>query len=139
MNVLCVPVSGYAAPWAATVIRYYPSFLLIHGLFFLARGNVLRFHILFATQFVDLVRHIDERWDVLVSCIRDGTLPDLNGIDHVREYLQASQRSINMKLNIVTEVSSRLISTLTPSAQQNSLRSGLHSPLKDGSPAFGQR
>lgn len=36
-----------------------------------------------ATQLVDLVRHIGERWDALVSCIRDGALPDLEGIDRV--------------------------------------------------------
>ena len=81
---------GYAAPWAATVIGHFPSSLVVHGLFFLAHGNVNQFHITFATQFVDLIRHIDEHWDVLVSCIRDGTLPDIEGIDHVRKYLQAS-------------------------------------------------
>ncbi|KAF8550614.1 hypothetical protein OG21DRAFT_1419421 [Imleria badia] len=79
---MSLSMSGYAVPWAATVIGYFPSFLIIHGLFFLSHRNVHRFIIPFATQFVDLIRHIDEHWDVLVPCIRDGTLPDLEGIDH---------------------------------------------------------
>jgi len=72
------------------MIGHFPSLLIIHGLFFLASRDVDRFVVLFAPQFVDLIRQINEHWDVLVSCIRDGTLPDLKGIDHVREYLQAS-------------------------------------------------
>ena len=95
-NVLCVPVSGYAVPWAATVIGYFPSFLVIHGLFFIANRDVYQFRTPFPTLFIDLIRHIDEHWDMLMSCIRDGRLPDLEGIDHVREYLQASQRSMNI-------------------------------------------
>ncbi|KAI9568804.1 GH3 auxin-responsive promoter [Boletus coccyginus] len=75
---------GYAVPWAATVIGYLPSFLIIHALFFLARRDLELFAIPFAALFVDLVRHIDEQWEVLVSCIRDGTLPDVQGIDHAR-------------------------------------------------------
>jgi hypothetical protein len=136
-NVLCVPVSGYAVPWAATVIEYFPSFLIIHGLFFLAHRNVYQFYTPFATLFVDFIRHINEHWDMLVSCIRDGRLPDLEGIDHVREYLQASQRLMNM--NAVTEALRRLTSMPIQSAHQNCLRSGRHSPLKDGSLAFGQK
>jgi hypothetical protein len=136
-NGMRVPVPGYIVPWAATVIGYFPSFLIIHGLFFLAHRDVHRFRIPFATLFVDLIRHINEHWDMLVSCIRDGRLPDLEGIDHVREYLQASQRSIN--LNVVTEALRRLTSMPIPSAHQNCLRSGPHSPLKDGLPAFGQK
>ena len=134
--VLRIPVSGYAVPWAATVIGYFPSFLIIHGLFFLAHRDVYQFYTPIAATFVDLIRHIDELWDVLVSCIRDGRLPDLEGIDHVREYLQVSQRSMNM--NVVTEALRRFTSMQIPSAQQNCLRSGPRPLLKDGSPAFGQ-
>ena len=95
-----------------------------------------RFSILFATQFVDLIRHINENWDVLVSCIRDGTLPDLKDIDHVREYLQVSQGSMNT--GIVTQTPLRLSSIRIPGVQQNCLRLDLRSPLKDGSHAFGR-
>ncbi|KAG9312134.1 GH3 auxin-responsive promoter [Chiua virens] len=87
-NRLYLPVPGYAVPWAATVIGYISSFLTIHGLFFLARRDLEQFYVPFGTLFVDLIRRIDEHWDLLVSCIRDGTVPDLQGIAHVRAHLQ---------------------------------------------------
>ncbi|KAI9571597.1 GH3 auxin-responsive promoter-domain-containing protein [Boletus coccyginus] len=37
---MSLSVSGYAVPLAATVIGHFPSFLIIHGLFFLARRDV---------------------------------------------------------------------------------------------------
>lgn len=70
-------------------------FLIIHGLFLLASKDVYQFHTPIAPISVDLIRHIIEHWDVLVSCIRCGRLPDLEGIDHV-QYLQVSQRSMSM-------------------------------------------
>ncbi|KAI9571612.1 GH3 auxin-responsive promoter [Boletus coccyginus] len=82
---MSLSMSGYAVPLAATVIGHFPSFLIIHGLFFLASRNVDRFSVLFATQFVDLIRHIDDNWEILVSCIRNGTLPDLKGIGHAAQ------------------------------------------------------
>jgi len=78
----------YAVPWAATVIAHFSSFLAIHGIFFLTCRDVDRFYVPFATLFLDLIHCIDERWDMFVSCIRDGILPDLEDIDHVREHLQ---------------------------------------------------
>ncbi|KAF8141160.1 GH3 auxin-responsive promoter [Boletus edulis] len=83
------PLPGYAVPWAATVIGHIPSFFIIHALFFLTRRDLAHFAVPFATMFVDFIRSMDAQWDVLVSCIRDGTLPDVQDIDHVRAYLQA--------------------------------------------------
>ena len=84
-------VPYYAVPWAATTIVHRPSFLTIHGLFFLTRRDVNRFYTPFAPMFIDLIRCIDEQWDTLVSCVRDDNLPDLEGIDHVREHLQVGR------------------------------------------------
>ncbi|KIJ13250.1 hypothetical protein PAXINDRAFT_117446 [Paxillus involutus ATCC 200175] len=42
----------------------------------------------FAPLFLDIIRHVDEDWDTLVACINDGTLPDLEGIEHVRAHLE---------------------------------------------------
>ncbi|KAH0828161.1 GH3 auxin-responsive promoter [Lanmaoa asiatica] len=80
---------GYAAPWAATVIKNPSSFLIIQALFFLASRDVIAFYAPYPTVLIDCIRHIDEQWDMLVSCIRDGTLPDLEGMDHVRNVTQA--------------------------------------------------
>ena len=135
-HVLCLPVPYYAVPWAATIINHPPSFLAIHGLFFLARRDIDRFFVLFATGFVDLIHHIDEQWDMLVSCIRDGIIPDLEGIDHVREYLQASQQPIYMSI-ISNDLCSRNFKPI-PNVRPNCLKSVLHPPVKDGPTAFGQ-
>lgn len=85
-----LPAPSYAVPWAATVISHYPSFLTIYGLFFLTRRDIDLFFVVFAMAFVDCMREINEQWDMLVCCIRNGVLPDLDGIDQVREHLQAS-------------------------------------------------
>ncbi|KAF8547319.1 hypothetical protein OG21DRAFT_1607449 [Imleria badia] len=85
---LSSPVAGYAVPWAATTIGHLPSFLIIHALFFLAHRDLDHFAVPFATLFLDLIRHMDAQWPLLVACVRDGTVPDLQGIDHIRAYLQ---------------------------------------------------
>ena len=135
----CAPAPGFVAPWAATTIGYFPSFLIIHGLLFLANRNVCKFQVPIAAQFIDLVRHMDDHWDMLVSCIRDGTIPDLEGIDHVRQCLQASRRLMN--IHDVIEALRRFISIPIQSARQNWVRSGLLQvcPLRVGSPEFGQK
>jgi len=42
----------------------------------------------FVTFFMDMIRYMQEEWDVLLSNIRDGTIPDIDHIGHVRDYLQ---------------------------------------------------
>lgn len=70
------------------------SLLMIHALFCLARPDLDQNFVTFATFFfVDLVRCVNEEWDMLVMCIRDGRIPDLDDIGHLRVYLQASRKS----------------------------------------------
>ena len=67
---------------------------MIHALFCLARPDLDQNFVTFATFFfVDLVRCVNEEWDMLVMCIRDGRIPDLDDIGHLRVYLQASRKS----------------------------------------------
>jgi len=42
----------------------------------------------FVTFFMDMIRYMQEEWVVLLSNIRDGTIPDIDHIGHVRDYLQ---------------------------------------------------
>ncbi|KAF9221101.1 hypothetical protein BS17DRAFT_768874 [Gyrodon lividus] len=81
-------IPGEVAPWAASMITHHRSFLMIHALFYLTCRDLDRFFITFATLFIDLMRHVDEEWDMLVICIRDGIIPDLEGIERVRAHLQ---------------------------------------------------
>jgi len=42
----------------------------------------------FITFFMDMVYYMQEEWDMLLSSIRDGIIPGIDHIDHVRDYLQ---------------------------------------------------
>ncbi|KIJ13240.1 hypothetical protein PAXINDRAFT_170690, partial [Paxillus involutus ATCC 200175] len=81
-------IPGQVSPWAASMIRGHRSLLKIHAVFCLACRDLDQFSTTFAPVFIDLIRHMDEEWDTLVACIRDGTIPDFEGIDHVRAHLQ---------------------------------------------------
>ncbi|KIK75756.1 hypothetical protein PAXRUDRAFT_29048 [Paxillus rubicundulus Ve08.2h10] len=61
---------------------------MIHALFCLASRDLERWVMIFAPVFMDLIRHVDEEWDMLVTCIKDGIIPGLEGIDPVRAHLQ---------------------------------------------------
>ncbi|KIJ06317.1 hypothetical protein PAXINDRAFT_103419 [Paxillus involutus ATCC 200175] len=85
---MSVIMPGQAAPWAASLITRHQSFLIIHALFCLACRDLERLATTFAPVFMDIMRHVDNEWDMLLTCIRDGTIPDLEGIDNVRAHLQ---------------------------------------------------
>ncbi|KAF8553105.1 hypothetical protein OG21DRAFT_1510672 [Imleria badia] len=42
----------------------------------------------FISTFVDMIRHLDMEFDMVVECIANGTIPDLEGIAEVRHYLE---------------------------------------------------
>ena len=83
-------VPGHVAPWAAGLIAHRPSFLLIHTLFSLADPRLELIGVLYVTIFMDMIHIIQEYWEVLLSSIQGGTIPDVEHIDHVRAYLQVS-------------------------------------------------
>ncbi|KIM56344.1 hypothetical protein SCLCIDRAFT_1220376 [Scleroderma citrinum Foug A] len=84
---------GHAAPWATGLISHHRSFLLIHSLFALANPTLERIAMTIVTLFMDMMSYMREDWDMLLSSIRDGILPDIPHIDHVRDYLQVSMRA----------------------------------------------
>ncbi|KIJ06281.1 hypothetical protein PAXINDRAFT_140712 [Paxillus involutus ATCC 200175] len=85
---MSVIMPGQVSPWAASMINNHRSFLMIHALFCLACRDLDRLAMTFAPLFIDLIRYVDEEWDTFLACIKDGTVPDLEGIDHVRAHLQ---------------------------------------------------
>ncbi|KIJ13248.1 hypothetical protein PAXINDRAFT_100832 [Paxillus involutus ATCC 200175] len=85
---MSVLMPGQAAPWAASLITHHRSFLIIHALFCLVSRDLDRLIMTFAPVFMDLLRHVDDEWDMMLTCIKDGTIPDLDGIDYVRAHLQ---------------------------------------------------
>ena len=47
-----------------------------------------RISLLFITIFMDLIHRIQEDWEILLSSIRDGIIPDIEHHDHIRTCLQ---------------------------------------------------
>jgi len=64
--------------------------MLTHTLFALAEREVEMISVYFSTAILDMILWMEEEWDTLVACIGTGTLPDWEGIDHVREYLEVA-------------------------------------------------
>lgn len=81
-------VPGHTAPWATSLITNPRSFLLIHALFALADSNVEQIRTIFVPLFMDMIYRMQEEWDLLITCIRNGTIPDIEHIDHIRSHLQ---------------------------------------------------
>ncbi|KAI9458738.1 GH3 auxin-responsive promoter [Boletus coccyginus] len=83
------------APWGANMVTNNRSFLIIHALFCLARSDLDQIFVSFAPFFVDLVRCVEEEWDMLLACIRHGRIPDLDGIADLRIHLQVAFNNAN--------------------------------------------
>jgi len=64
--------------------------MLMHTLFALAEREVEMISGHFSPTILDMILYMEEEWDILVACIGSGTLPDWEGIDHVREYLEVA-------------------------------------------------
>ena len=55
----------------------------------------------FINSFVDMIRHLDKEFDMVVDCITNGTIPDLDGMAEVRHYLEVGTgyRNVYQRLN----------------------------------------
>ncbi|KAI9459008.1 GH3 auxin-responsive promoter [Boletus coccyginus] len=71
-------VLDHAAPHAAGFIKKRLSFLLIHALF--AVGS----------RYLEAMRMVSITFDMVVDCIANGTIPDLDGIAEVRHHLEVN-------------------------------------------------
>ena len=78
------------------MIAHHKSFLMTHALFTLACRDLDRFILTFSTLFHDLVRYIDEEWDLFLSSIKNGKVPDLPGVDKLHSHLQVSCIPVNV-------------------------------------------
>ncbi|KAG9312552.1 GH3 auxin-responsive promoter [Chiua virens] len=83
-------ILNHAAPYAAGFIKKWWSFLLIHALFAIGSKSLRTISVAFINTFVSMMRHLDSEFDMIVDCIANGTIPDLDGVDEVRHYLESS-------------------------------------------------
>ena len=44
----------------------------------------------FISTFVDMIRYLDKEFGMVVDCVANGTVPDLDGTAEVRHHLEVS-------------------------------------------------
>ncbi|KAI6096843.1 GH3 auxin-responsive promoter [Pisolithus sp. B1] len=81
-------IPNYSSPVAVSFISNYKSFLFMHALFALVEPKLETISTVFTTSCRDLCRTIDDHWENLVHCIETGVIPDIEGIEHVKDNLQ---------------------------------------------------
>lgn len=54
----------------------------------------------FVCTFVEMMRHLDVEFDMMVDCIANGTIPDLDGVAEVRHHLEVSTLTFEMDTKI---------------------------------------
>jgi hypothetical protein len=80
------------SPFAVSFIPDFKTFLLIHTLFALADRELACISCFFGTVLRDLYRTVEGSWDLLIHSIEVGVIPDLEGLDGLKEHLQVSKR-----------------------------------------------
>ena len=75
---------------AVSYIPNYKSMLFVHALFAVQERQLELINAMFTTVFRDFCHVIGSRWDTILDCIESGTVPVLDGTDHVREHLEMS-------------------------------------------------
>ncbi|KAI6141111.1 GH3 auxin-responsive promoter [Pisolithus tinctorius] len=81
-------VPNYSSPAAVSFISHYKSFLFMHALFALVEPKLETINTIFTTSFRDLCRTVDDHWEDLVHCVETGVIPDIDGIEAVKDNLQ---------------------------------------------------
>lgn len=77
-----------SSPLAVSYISNYSSLLFVHALFAVQERQLELINAMFTTVFRDFCHTIGNNWDTLLDCIESGKIPNLEGIDHVRESLE---------------------------------------------------
>ncbi|KAF8552839.1 hypothetical protein OG21DRAFT_1485894 [Imleria badia] len=81
-------ILNHVAPYAVGFIKKWRSFLLIHALFAVGSRSLETMTMVFINTFVEIIHHLDMEFDMIVDCIANGTIPDLEGLAGVRYYLE---------------------------------------------------
>jgi hypothetical protein len=79
-------------PFAVYFIPDFKTFMIINTLFALADRELACISGGFATVLRDFYRTVEECWDLLIQSIEDGVIPDLEGLDGLKEYLQVCKQ-----------------------------------------------
>lgn len=77
-----------SSPLAVSYIPDYRSMLFVHALFAVQERQLELINAMFTTVLRDFCHTIGNNWNTILDCIETGKVPDLEGIDHVRESLE---------------------------------------------------
>ncbi|OJA21411.1 hypothetical protein AZE42_01924 [Rhizopogon vesiculosus] len=88
MDRLDLWVPGQTAPFVISIVEGYRPFFILHALFVLADPRVTIMCFVFANVFATLVQFIEDEWLLLVDCIENGIIPNLENIHLVRGVLE---------------------------------------------------
>ncbi|KAI5990909.1 GH3 auxin-responsive promoter [Pisolithus albus] len=83
-----IKVPNCSSPLAVSFIQNYKPFLFMYALFALVEPKLETINTLFTTTCRDLCRAIHDQLGDFIHCIETGVIPDLEGIDQVKENLQ---------------------------------------------------
>ncbi|KAG6331510.1 hypothetical protein ID866_7580 [Astraeus odoratus] len=81
-------IPNNSSPLAASYIHNYKSMLFVHALFAVQERQLELINAMFTTVFRDFCHAVVSNWDTILDCIKTGKIPDLEGIDHVRQNLE---------------------------------------------------
>ncbi|OAX32790.1 hypothetical protein K503DRAFT_749517 [Rhizopogon vinicolor AM-OR11-026] len=88
MDRLDLWIPGQTAPYAVALIEGNRAFFLLHALFALADSKVTTMSFVFANTFVSVLHYIEDEWLLLVDCIENGIIPDIETTDDLRGALK---------------------------------------------------
>ncbi|KAH7911270.1 GH3 auxin-responsive promoter-domain-containing protein [Hygrophoropsis aurantiaca] len=88
LEMIKMTLPNTTSPIAIGHIRNYRSYLLMHALFALAEEKLTSFCAVFSTLFLDLIMYMEEEWPTLLNSVENGTIPEFEDMNHVREYLE---------------------------------------------------
>ena len=96
------------SPIAISFIVDYRSFLLMHIVFALADPLLETINTLFGPVFLDMMRCMEEEWDILVNSVETGVLPDWEGTSHVRQYLEVKLNSLKSHAHLSVHLPAKI-------------------------------
>ncbi|OJA21412.1 hypothetical protein AZE42_01925 [Rhizopogon vesiculosus] len=88
MDRLGLWIPGQTAPYAVDIIEGHRPHFLMHALFALGDSKVTTMSFAFANSFVSVLHYIEDEWLLLVDCIENGIIPDIETTDRLRAALK---------------------------------------------------
>jgi auxin responsive GH3 family protein len=83
-------VPGKTDPHAISLVKNYRTLFILNGLFALADRRVTTIRFLFANVFVIFLQYVEDEWPLLVECIEEGIIPDVEDLGDLRAPLEVT-------------------------------------------------